>query len=213
MTVPGTTPVRVDEGFSMTLGGKRQLFVAEYLVDLNATQAARRAGYSESTARLAYRFLKDPETARAIRMAKADRAGRLDLEADTVVLELARIAFADPGDFFEWGADGLHLVPSADLNDRQRAAIAEVSQTVTRDGPQVRIRLHDRLRALEYLGRHLGLLDPHPKGDADLPAGLADRIRAARSRLRMAALPDPGDPTEAGPPSTPAVSNDPEGSR
>lgn len=187
----------------MTLGGRRHLFVQEYLVDLNATQAARRAGYSEATARLAYRFLKDPETARAIARAKAERAGRLDLEADTVVLELARIAFADPGDYFDWGPEGLRLVPSADLSQQQRAAVAEVSQTVTKEGPQVRIRLHDRLRALEYLGRHLGLLDPPAKGDADLPTGLAERIRAAR--LRVGRVPTPtGDPTPADPSATPS---------
>lgn len=165
----------------MPLSSRRRDFVKQYLLDLDPEAAALRAGYRPQTARQAARFLKEKETKNAIAEAQADRAARVGVEADHVLVELAKIAFADPGDYFDWGPEGLTVIPSSQLTEAQRSAIAEVTQSSSRDGATIKIKLHDRQRALEYLGRHLGLFDGK-SADGDLPAGLADRIRDARRR-------------------------------
>lgn len=78
----------------MPLTAKQQRFVAEYLIDLNATQAAIRAGYSERTAeQIGYQQLQKTSVAEAIELAQLYRAEKLELTADKVLrdLEAARI--------------------------------------------------------------------------------------------------------------------------
>ena len=75
---------------------KQQLFVDEYLIDLNATQAAIRAGYSTRTAaETGYENLRKPQIAAAILTATKARSERLEIEADRVLQAIAKIAFAD----------------------------------------------------------------------------------------------------------------------
>lgn len=146
----------------MALTAKQRRFVDEYLVDLNATAAARRAGYSPTSAP---RLLATPAVAEAVTEAQATRAARLQLSQDDVVRELAAIAFTDLRDVAEWGNDPdegeaqrplLRLRPSSGLDARAAAAIESVK--ISDRG--VAIRLHDKLRALELLGRHLGMFAP-----------------------------------------------------
>lgn len=80
----------------MALTAKQQRFVDEYLVDLNATQAAIRAGYSAATARsIAAENLTKPNIAAAVSAAQAERAKRTGITADRVLEDLARVAFGD----------------------------------------------------------------------------------------------------------------------
>lgn len=138
--------------------GKQTAFVAEYLVDLNATQAAIRAGYSTKTAYSAgQRLLKNVEVQKAIAEAQVKRTERTEITADRVVSELAKIAFADPRDLMEWGPNGVRLKDSADLTEEQAASVAEVSETTTKDGGSLRLKKHDKVKALELLGRHMGM--------------------------------------------------------
>src|SRR5690242_5329316 len=142
----------------MPLNDRQARFVAEYLVDLNATQAAIRAGYS---ARPAYsageRLLRNVEVAAAIAEGRAARSRRTEVTQDRVVLELARVAFGDPRRVMGWGPGGVVLRPSAELTDEEAAIVAEASQTVTEAGGTIRLKTVDKLGALKLLGRHLGL--------------------------------------------------------
>ncbi len=143
------------------LTNKQAAFVAEYLVDLNATQAAIRAGYSERTAyRIGAELLQKTSVAEAIAAGQAKRAQRVEITADRVVSELAKIAFADPRDLMEWGPDGVKLKASADLTEEQAASVAEVSETTTKDGGSLKLKKHDKVKALELLGKHLGIFEP-----------------------------------------------------
>ncbi|QLP97485.1 MAG: terminase small subunit [Rhodoblastus sp.] len=136
---------------------RQQRFVAEYLVDLNGTQAAIRAGYSPKTARaIATENLTKPAVADAIAIEMARRSERTEITIDMVLKELAAIGFANAGDFFEWGPDGIVIRPKETLTREQQGVVAEVSQTVTKDGGSVRVKLHDKASALEKIGRHLG---------------------------------------------------------
>lgn len=170
------------------LTDKQAAFVAEYLVDLNATQAAIRAGYSERTAyRIGAELLQKTSVAEAIAAGQAKRAQRVEITADRVVAELAKIAFADPRDLMEWGPDGVKLKASADLTEEQAASVAEVSETTTKDGGSLRLKKHDKVKALELLGRHMGMfkdkVETEVSGGLDLHheltpvvAGLLDQL-------------------------------------
>src|SRR4051812_11322425 len=142
----------------MPLNDRQARFVAEYLVDLNATQAAVRAGYSARTARTqAADLLTNPNIAAAIAEAQAARSRRTEVTADRVVLELARVAFGDPRRVMSWGPGGGKLRPSAELADEEAAIVAEVGETTTKEGGSLKLKTVDKLGALRLLGQHLGL--------------------------------------------------------
>ena len=163
----------------MNLTPKQQRFIEEYLIDLNATQAARRAGYSEKTARnIACENLAKPDIQEAIAQAMAKRAERTQVTADRVVEEFAKIGFANSCDFFDWGPDGITVKGKADLTPEQQAAVAEVSQTTTKDGGTVKIKLHDKRGALDSLARHLGMFKDN------LNVGLTVRYEDALKELK-----------------------------
>ncbi len=137
------------------LTDKQKLFVSEYLVDLNASRAAERAGYSKDSAgEIGYQLLQKTSISRAISKAFKRRAKRTQVDADRVIKELARIAFASIGDLARWNADTVSLVDSEELSDDDKAAITEIVRT---ESGQVKIKISDKLTALEKLGRHLGM--------------------------------------------------------
>lgn len=144
---------------------RRTRFVDEYLIDLNAKEAAIRAGYSKRCAHnRGPALLRRPDVAGAVRAAMAARARRTEISAERVLRELARIAFADPRDCFAWGPEGLRLAPSQCLSDDAALAVAAVRESRTKSGRvTTTVKLHDKIAALEKLGRHLGLFK-HPGG-------------------------------------------------
>ncbi len=145
---------------------KQAEFVRQYLVDLNATQAAIRAGYSEKTANeQGARLLVNVSVSQAIAAAQAKREQRTEITADRVVSELAQIAFGSARDVMEWGPNGVVLKDSAELTDEQAAAIAEVSENITQNGRSLKLKRHDKVKALELLGRHLGMFTDKVKNE------------------------------------------------
>src|SRR4051794_3270810 len=142
----------------MSLTARQARFVAEYLVALNAPQAAIRSGYSAATAnQIGARLLANVKVAAAIAEAQAARSRRTEVTADRVVLELARVAFGDPRRVMSWGPGGVKLRPSAELADDEAAIVAEVGETTTKEGGSLRVKTVDKLGALRLLGQHLGM--------------------------------------------------------
>jgi phage terminase small subunit len=143
---------------------RQELFVAEYLIDLNATRAAKRAGYSHAGAEVAgSKLLRNPKVSAAITEKHEQRLEKLEISADTVLQELAKLAFLDPGDFFE---DDGSLKRIKDLDDNTRKAIAglEVIELFEGTGEQKhaygllkKLKLADKGVNLERLGKHLKL--------------------------------------------------------
>lgn len=167
----------------MALTARQRRFVDEYLVDLNATQAAIRAKYSKKTANeQGARLLANVSVQAAIQQRMKAREARTEITQDMVLRELAKIGFSDIRKVVKWGETelrvtdgeegetmpyhGLALVGSDDVDDDTAAAIAEVSQG--REG--LKVKLHDKKGALVEMGRHLGLFIP--KGHADLDVEL-----------------------------------------
>ena len=147
---------------------KQRKFVSEYLVDLNATQAAIRAGFSQKTARAqGQRLLTKVDIATAIAAAQAKREKRTEITQDRVVQELARIAFGNSRSVMSWGPGGLVLRNSNDLNEDEAALVSEVRETTTKDGGSMALKTHDKLKALELLGKHLGMFEKKPEDHAE----------------------------------------------
>lgn len=164
---------------------RQRIFVEEYLVDLNPGRAAVRAGYKDrNPSATGGALLLRPVIREAIRKAMDERVTRTQIDADRVLREFARIAFADIRSFAEWDkGKGLTVKSLDQLSDDETAAIAEV-----KDGPtgEKKIKLHDKRKALESIARHLGLFGKHAdRGES--PALAAERARAI-IRSRVAAL-------------------------
>lgn len=140
------------------LNARQQRFVEEYLIDLNATQAAIRAGYRERSADVhASRLLGIDKVRDAVAKAMAGRSKKTEITQERVLLELARIAFGDNRKLMTWGPGGVVLKSSDDLSEDDAALVSEVSETVTEKGSNIKIKTNDKMKAIELLGRHLGM--------------------------------------------------------
>ena len=144
----------------MALSGRKLVFVEEYLRDLNAAAAARRAGYAERTAKAkGYQLLREPAVAEAIAEAQAARSKRTQIDADWVLTRLAAIADSDLRRHF---GEGGTLKAVTDLDDASAAALAGVEVVTVNKGEGeveyvAKVKLWDKLKSLELLGRHLGI--------------------------------------------------------
>lgn len=178
------------------LNDRQQLFVHEYLVDRNATQAAIRAGYSEKTAKqIGSRLLTNVDVAAEIQKRRAALSEKLEITQERVLQELAAIGFAKSTDYVEVETMpeeklGIHpitgevvmlpagwcqyvkVIDTAELAPTQQAAIASIKQTAH----GVEVKLHDKARALEMLGKHLGLFDANAAAPSTQANNLFDAI-------------------------------------
>lgn len=144
------------------LTAKQQRFVEEYLIDLNATQAAIRAGYSKDTAHsIGHENLNKPEIAEAITQAKQDRSERTQINADWVLSRLAQEVDADMADLIDetTGAlRGVHEWPEIWRKGLVAGFdVAELSQDGQSVGEMKKIKLSDRLKRLELIGKHIAV--------------------------------------------------------
>ncbi len=137
---------------------KQKLFVEEYLIDLNATQAAIRAGYSVKTANeQGAQNLAKFSIQQAISEKMAERSKRTGVNQDRVVMELAKIAFVNATDVID--SDDATIKAEATADDTAAIQSVKVKVIPTKEGEGVEreIRLNDKLKALELLGKHLGM--------------------------------------------------------
>lgn len=136
---------------------KQKRFVQEYLVDLNATAAAKRAGYSEKSAsRIAVELLNKTQVSAEIQKQQAKRQKRTEITQEKVLQELAAIAFANGYDFAQVIKPGVvRVIPTEEIPQDKRKAVASIKETA--NGTE--IKTYDKVRALELLGKHLGIFD------------------------------------------------------
>ncbi|HHM8639599.1 TPA: terminase small subunit [Pseudomonas aeruginosa] len=177
----------------MALTKKQRLFVDEYLIDLNATQAAIRAGYSTRRAtEIGYQLLQRPEVAQAIQAAMAERSKRTEVEADYVIRRLREIDEMDVLDILE--DDGsfrsIRDWPKAWRQFLSGIEIAELFEGRGDDrriaGVLRKIKWPDKLRNLELLSRHVGT------ESAALDLELK-RLDVAKKRAELKLLENPED--------------------
>lgn len=83
---------------------------------------------------------------------------KLAITKEAVIAEIAKIAFSNASDFFEWGPDGVKIKPSSELTTDQLSVVSEVQETRAKGHGEstIKIKLSDKQSALEKLGRHFG---------------------------------------------------------
>ena len=177
----------------MALTQKQRLFVDEYLIDLNATQAAIRAGYSKRTAgQIGDENLKKPQIAQAIKEAMDSRSQRAQVNADYV---LSRLVEIDQLDVLDILRDDMSFKPLSEWPKAWRQYlvgfdIAEMFEGQGEDRSMVglmkKIKWPDKVRNLELLGKHVGVNAFRDQVDINVIGSLADDIAKARQRAMQA---------------------------
>ena len=162
---------------SLKLTPKQRLFVQEYLIDLNAKQASIRAGYSPANAEFqGHQLINNPKVKYAIELAMYEREQRTKVTQDRVIEELAKIAFINPTDVVNSYDASLHN--GASREDTAAISSIRVKKFPSREGFGVEreIKLHDKIRALELLGKHLGLFNDKLNITADAVVRIVDDL-------------------------------------
>lgn len=153
------------EAKGRSLTAKQAAFVREYLIDLNATKAAKRAGYSAKTAHaVGHENLNKPEIAAAIAKAQKERSEKTAITAQWVLERLADEATADLADILN-DEGGLKPVNEWPLIWRQGLVagidIEELFEGQGEDREQVgyvkKVKLSDRIKRIELIGKHVGV--------------------------------------------------------
>ena len=162
----------------MALTPKQKMFIDEYLIDLNATRAYKVAYPSckkdEAAAVNGSKLLRNTKVAEYIQERMKDREKRTEITQDWVLEELRKIASANGTDFAQvvrepviknnayvvdpdtgqvQTRDVVRTVPTEELPNEKRMAIAAIKETKF----GINVETYDRVRALELLGRHLGM--------------------------------------------------------
>ena len=138
----------------LNLTNKQQQFVEACRAGRTANEAAILAGYSPNLgANFGTKLQSNPKIAKAIACKENHNPS---VTQEMVINELAAIGFAAISDICKWDEGGVHLVESSKLSREQTAAVAEIIESSSGKA-SVRIKLHAKLKALEMLGRHLGL--------------------------------------------------------
>lgn len=149
----------------MALTPKQKMFIDEYLVDLNATQAAIRAGYSPKTAKdIACENLAKPNIKSEIDKRMAERSRRVGMNADRILHELGKLAFVKIEDVvdFETGS----IKPTATSDDL--AAIQSIKIKPGEYGVEKEVKFYDKKSTLELLGKHIGMWTDKLDVDAEV---------------------------------------------
>lgn len=153
---------------------KQERFYAEYLVDLNATQAAKRAGYSLKTAHAqGHRLLKHVLIAPRLEQARKEWQERVGITQDAVLTELALLGFSRASKFVRETKGGEIVVDLSEATERDMAAIKSIESvtTITSSGDgkdseettKTKITLHDKRLPLRDIGQHLGMFKDDSK--------------------------------------------------
>lgn len=141
----------------MELAEKQKVFADEYLIDLNATRAYKvaypRVKKDEVAAVNGSKLLRNTKVAAYIAERMQERQKRTEVTQDRVVQELAAIAFARATDYAEVTGGTVHIKNTSELDDEQVRAIAGIKEGAN----GIEIKLNDKEKALELLGRHLGM--------------------------------------------------------
>ena len=144
---------------AFTLTPKQQRFCDEYLIDMNATRAALRAGYTQATA-MNGQLMEMPKIQAYLKERTAQAAQKLQVSHETLLGELMKVAFANMGDYF--GDDG-RVKAMGDIADDKKSAIWSLKVSEGKYGTTVQLRLHNKLAALEKIAKHIKFYEVEAK--------------------------------------------------
>jgi phage terminase small subunit len=155
----------------MILTPKQERFCQEYIINFNGTKAAEDAGYSKRSARVtACRLITKANILKRITELLKDRSERTKITQDMVIQELASLGFADMADYAEIEeGGGFKIYPFKDLKEGKTRVIKSIKEDrIMKDDPKskeeaviihdkITFTLHDKIKPLELLGKHLGM--------------------------------------------------------
>lgn len=176
------------------LTDKQKRFVDEYLVDLNATAAARRAGYKDPN--IGRQLITKNNVSAEIQKRQEKLRGKLEITQERVLEELAAIAFANGTDFATITHNGLvRLTPTDEVPEEKKKAVASIKEG--QYGTE--IKLHDKVRALELLGKHLGVFDANNSPTNEQENNIFEVIEeSTREEIDTDAIPEIEPPAKPG---------------
>lgn len=181
---------------------KQERFCQEFLIDLNQTQAAIRAGYSKRTAsNTSFKLMQHERIRRRIQILMNRRSDRIEIDQDTVLQECAIVALSDIGELFDQRGALKAIWEVPELTRRAISSVEVVTRTLP-DGSRGadieyvhKIKLWDKMSGLDKLGKHLKLFDRAAETDAE---DVARRVRARiASSLGLPSVPDDDDSDSA----------------
>ena len=165
---------------SLGLNHRQETFCAEYLIDMNATQAAIRAGYSKRTAQpQGSRLLSNVMVRNRLREALEERNERVRLKSDWVLKRLGELAQVDIAMLFD---KDYELRPLDDLPDAARRLIASVEFEPGQGRKVRKLKLLDRLKVLELIGKHVDVSAFRENVRHGMSNDLLERMERARRR-------------------------------
>lgn len=136
------------------LTAKQELFIQYYLEDLNATQAAIRAGYSKPSAcSIAEENLRKPEISERIKQELDRLKKKSQVTKEAMIEELRRIAFGNMGNLAKWNESGVRYKSSDELTPEAMSTVLSVEEETNQHGGKLKIKQHDKMRAMELLAK------------------------------------------------------------
>lgn len=173
----------------MALNEKQKRFCLEYLKCMNATEAARKAGYGAPKSQ-GSRLLTYAGVQQELKTQFVKKNSNLNQDVKAILQELRRLAFSDITNYLEFHRSGVDLKDSKDLKPEHTRAISEVSQSHTQFGTNIKFKLYDKPKAIELLGRYHKMFVEQVEhtgkdgGPIDLTAPLNDAEKTELDRLR-----------------------------
>lgn len=163
---------------------KEQLFVKHYVKTRNATESAKLAGYSEDTAGvIGSENLKKPYIQDAVNKQIRMIEEKVDISTEMIISELKKVAMANITEIASWKDGSVSFTPSEDLDEDATASIQEVSSQATEFGQNMKVKLYDKIRALELLGKHLKMFSE--KVEVSGPDGKPIEIQSFVDIIKM----------------------------
>ncbi len=166
---------------------KQERFVQEYLIDLNATQASIRAGYSERTAKeIGHEHLTKPHIQKAIAKAQKTRMEKIGFTAQDLLRSLVEVSRMSIDEVLN--NDGT-IKPVGEWSEVWRTNISALDISITKTGDDtetkiVRIKIPDKLRVLELLGRHMDVMAWRQVHKIET-SSISERIHRAKKRMEL----------------------------
>jgi len=149
-------------------------FCEELVLGRTNCDAYLSAGYHAKTkasaSTLAGRLLRKVHIQERLAVLRAEAAERYKVTPDNIFMRTGAILNADMRNYMDWGPLGVTLKPSSELTPEQSAAVEEVTETVTKDGGTVKIKLHSKTKAIELGAKILKMVSdkPDPLGEVTL---------------------------------------------
>ena len=156
------------------LRDREERFCQEIVLGKTHYEAYLNAGYKANNkvtaSNLASRLLKNDRIQTRLAVLRAEAAERYKVTPDNIFMRTGAILNADMSNYMTWGPNGVTLKPSSELTPEQSAAVEEVTETVTKDGGTVKIKLHSKTKAIELGAKILKMVSdkPDPLGEVFL---------------------------------------------